>query len=123
MSCRRAQRSALISLCAQAVRWPPAHLARPTLPPGPNAVPAHASTSPLAHPQPARSPKRQAVSKKSLWDMGLQIFRAHLNQRAEVSRKTVQGLLALVERERNGDQVSPAWTETPHPTSRLEAFH
>ena len=55
--------------------------------------------------------------------MGLQIFRAHLNQRAEVSRKTVQGLLALVERERNGDQASPAWTEHSHPISRLDAFH
>lgn len=79
---------------------------------------------PLAHiSQSARSPKRQAVSKKSLWEMGLQIFRTHLNQRAEVSRKTVQGLLTLVEKERNGDQVCPARTRTRTLTSHLEACH
>ena len=38
--------------------------------------------------------------------MGLQIFRSHLHARAEVTRKTVQGLLSLVESERNGDQVA-----------------
>jgi cullin-4 len=48
----------------------------------------------------------QAVSKKSLWEMGLQIFHRHLQQRAEVTRKTVQGLLTLIESERNGDQVA-----------------
>jgi len=47
----------------------------------------------------------QAASKKSLWDMGLTIFRAHLSRRPEVARKTVQGLLTLIESERSGDQV------------------
>ena len=68
-------------------------------------------------------PNGQAVSKKSLWEMGLQIFRTHLNQRAEVSRKTVQGLLTLVEKERNGDQACPARTRTRALTSHLEACH
>ena len=47
----------------------------------------------------------QAATKKSLWDMGLQIFRTHLSRRPEVARKAVQGLLALIESERSGDQV------------------
>jgi len=45
------------------------------------------------------------ATKKSLWDMGLQIFRAHLSRRQEIVRKSVQGLLALIEAERSGDQV------------------
>ena len=47
----------------------------------------------------------QASNKKSLWEMGLQIFRTHLSRRPEVARKTVQGLLGLIESERSGDQV------------------
>ena len=49
----------------------------------------------------------QAATKKSLWDMGLQIFRTHLSRRPEVARKAVQGLLALIDSERSGDQVRP----------------
>lgn len=45
------------------------------------------------------------TANKSLWDMGLTIFRSHLNRRPEVARKTVQGLLTLIEHERTGDQV------------------
>ena len=45
------------------------------------------------------------TSLKSLWDMGLHIFLAHLRARPEVCRKTVEGLLALIEAERNGEQV------------------
>ena len=56
----------------------------------------------------------QASSKKSLWDMGLQIFRTHLSRRPEVARKAVQGLLQLIESERSGDQVS----RTPPPRER-----
>lgn len=48
----------------------------------------------------------QVATKSSLWDMGLQIFRAHLSRRQEIVRKSVQGLLALIEAERSGDQVS-----------------
>ena len=47
----------------------------------------------------------QSAAKKSLWDMGLQLFRAHLERRPEVVTKTVAGLLLLIEKERNGDQV------------------
>jgi hypothetical protein len=45
------------------------------------------------------------TANKSLWDMGLTIFRSHLGRRPEVARKTVQGLLTLIEHERTGDQV------------------
>ena len=56
-------------------------------------------------------PCMQAATKKSLWDMGLQIFRAHLSRRPEVTRKAVQGLLILIESERTGDQVKRfPWT-------------
>jgi len=48
---------------------------------------------------------KQATSKKSLWDMGLQIFREQLLGRPEVYKKTVQGLLTLIDNERRGDQV------------------
>ena len=37
--------------------------------------------------------------------MGLQIYRTHLSRRPEVARKAVQGLLQLVEKERQGDVV------------------
>mmetsp|Transcript_20842 Transcript_20842/g.46666 ORF Transcript_20842/g.46666 Transcript_20842/m.46666 type:complete len:729 (-) Transcript_20842:640-2826(-) len=47
----------------------------------------------------------QAASKKSLWDMGLHIFREQLHRRPEVSTKTVEGLLKLIDGERRGDQV------------------
>lgn len=57
----------------------------------------------------------QTASKKSLWDMGLQIFCSHLSRRPEVTRKTVQGLLTLIENERSGDRVSRALDEQPRP--------
>lgn len=47
----------------------------------------------------------QVASKKSLWEMGLQIFRSHLGRRPEVARKAVHGLLTLIETERSGDQA------------------
>ena len=47
----------------------------------------------------------QAAQKKSLWDMGLDIFGGHLSGRPEVLSKTVDGLLKLIENERRGDQV------------------
>ncbi len=37
---------------------------------------------------------------RSLWDMGLQLFRRHLSACSEVESKTVSGLLRLVEKER-----------------------
>lgn len=60
----------------------------------------------------------QATAKKSLWDTGLQIFRTHLSRRPEVARKAVQGLLQLIESERNGDQV-----ERMLLSSLLRMFH
>lgn len=37
---------------------------------------------------------------RSLWDMGLQLFRKHLAGCPEVESKTVSGLLRLIEKER-----------------------
>jgi cullin-4 len=37
---------------------------------------------------------------RSLWDMGLQLFRRHLSACPEVESKTVSGLLRLIEKER-----------------------
>ncbi|CAI7830140.1 unnamed protein product, partial [Closterium sp. NIES-54] len=42
---------------------------------------------------------------QSLWDMGLRLFRSHLEGVPEVERRTVTGLLLLIERERSGDTV------------------
>lgn len=43
---------------------------------------------------------KQTPNVKSLWDMGLQIFRKHLSLCAEVEHKTVTGLLRMIEKER-----------------------
>lgn len=37
---------------------------------------------------------------RSLWDMGLQLFRKHLSLSSEVEHKTVTGLLRMIEKER-----------------------
>nr|BAW00391.1 cullin 4 [Petunia x hybrida] len=42
---------------------------------------------------------------RSLWDMGLQLFRKHLSLAAEVEHKTVFGLLQMIETERLGEAV------------------
>ncbi|XP_024391521.1 cullin-4 [Physcomitrium patens] len=42
---------------------------------------------------------------RSLWDMGLQLFRRHLSACPEVESKTVSGLLTLIEKERMGETV------------------
>mmetsp|Transcript_1741 Transcript_1741/g.2670 ORF Transcript_1741/g.2670 Transcript_1741/m.2670 type:complete len:801 (+) Transcript_1741:58-2460(+) len=47
----------------------------------------------------------QTANIKSLWDMGLQLFRRHLGDCPEVERKTVSGLLAMIEKERSGETV------------------
>ena len=44
-------------------------------------------------------------STRSLFDMGLQLFRAHLGRHPDVERKLVEGLLAMVDAERNGEAV------------------
>eukprot|EP00270_Netrium_digitus_P009725 TRINITY_DN2975_c0_g1_i1.p1 TRINITY_DN2975_c0_g1~~TRINITY_DN2975_c0_g1_i1.p1 ORF type:complete len:809 (+),score=234.88 TRINITY_DN2975_c0_g1_i1:93-2429(+) len=45
-------------------------------------------------------------SVRSLWDMGLQLFRKHLGEVLDVEAKTVAGLLKLIEKERNGEAVN-----------------
>jgi cullin-4 len=42
----------------------------------------------------------QASNARSLWDMGLQLFRKHLALCSEVEQKTVNGLLKVIEKER-----------------------
>lgn len=42
----------------------------------------------------------QNANVRSLWDMGLQLFRKHLSSCPEVEHKTVSGLLKLIEKER-----------------------
>ncbi|KAI8568421.1 hypothetical protein RHMOL_Rhmol02G0197900 [Rhododendron molle] len=48
---------------------------------------------------------KQAPSMRSLWDMGLQLFRKHLSLAGEVEHKTVFGLLKMIESERLGEAV------------------
>lgn len=43
---------------------------------------------------------KQTPSVCSLWEMGLQLFRKHLSLSPEVERKTLTGLLSLIEKER-----------------------
>eukprot|EP00249_Psilotum_nudum_P024027 c29065_g1_i1 orf=1219-3690(-) len=47
----------------------------------------------------------QNSNARSLWDMGLQLFRKHLSACPEVEQKTVLGLLRLIEKERMGETV------------------
>lgn len=42
----------------------------------------------------------------SIWDMGLDLFRQHIISDKVVETKTVDGLLKLIERERNGEKVN-----------------
>lgn len=44
----------------------------------------------------------------SIWDMGLDLFRTHIAQNILVQKRTVEGLLLLIEKERNGDAVDRA---------------
>nr|XP_043619567.1 cullin-4 [Erigeron canadensis] len=48
---------------------------------------------------------KQAPAVRSLWDMGLQLFRKHLSLASEVEHKTVFGLLKMIESERLGEAV------------------
>ncbi|XP_024030922.1 cullin-4 [Morus notabilis] len=51
---------------------------------------------------------RQTPNVRSLWDMGLQLFRKHLSLSQEVEHKTVTGLLRMIEQERLGEAVDRA---------------
>ncbi|XP_010923713.1 cullin-4 [Elaeis guineensis] len=48
---------------------------------------------------------KQTPNVRSLWDMGLQLFRKHLSLCSEVEHKIVTGLLRLIERERLGEAI------------------
>uniref|UniRef100_A0A663LNW2 Cullin-4B n=1 Tax=Athene cunicularia TaxID=194338 RepID=A0A663LNW2_ATHCN len=41
----------------------------------------------------------------SIWDMGLELFRNHVISDKQVQSKTIDGILLLIERERNGEAV------------------
>ncbi|XP_034970809.1 cullin-4A isoform X2 [Zootoca vivipara] len=41
----------------------------------------------------------------SIWDMGLELFRSHIINDKLVQTKTIDGILLLIERERNGEAV------------------
>ncbi|XP_071286762.1 cullin-4A isoform X7 [Agelaius tricolor] len=41
----------------------------------------------------------------SIWDMGLELFRNHIISDKQVQTKTIDGILLLIERERNGEAV------------------
>lgn len=47
----------------------------------------------------------QNASISSIWDMGLDMFRIHIISNSLVQTRTVEGLLMLIERERNGEAV------------------
>ncbi|KAF9672540.1 hypothetical protein SADUNF_Sadunf11G0052800 [Salix dunnii] len=48
---------------------------------------------------------KQTPNVRSLWDMGLQLFRKHLTLSPEVEHKTVTGILRMIERERLGESA------------------
>jgi len=48
----------------------------------------------------------QQTKARSLWDMGLGLFAEHLREYSSVEKALVSGVLATIERERNGDSVS-----------------
>ncbi|XP_037953327.1 cullin-4A [Teleopsis dalmanni] len=50
----------------------------------------------------------QTPSVHSIWDMGLDLFRTHIALDTMVQRRTVEGLLMLIEKERTGDVVDRA---------------
>ncbi|XP_036621814.1 cullin-4B-like [Trichosurus vulpecula] len=41
----------------------------------------------------------------SIWDMGLELFRTHIISDQKVRNKTIEGILILIERERNGEAI------------------
>ncbi|XP_078436854.1 cullin4 isoform X2 [Wolffia australiana] len=51
---------------------------------------------------------KQTPNTRSLWDMGLLLFRKHLALFTEVEHKTVTGLLRLIEKERSGETINRA---------------
>lgn len=54
----------------------------------------------------------QTAGVKSLWDLGLGLFRTHLERGQEVVRKAVTGLLRLLEKERQGESIDRMATKS-----------
>jgi hypothetical protein len=54
----------------------------------------------------------QTAGVKSLWDLGLGLFRSHLERGHEVVRKAVTGLLRLLEKERQGESIDRMATKS-----------
>jgi cullin-4 len=52
-----------------------------------------------------RSYVLQNTSIPSLWDMGLDLFRLHIISNPVVKKRTIEGILHVIERERNGEAV------------------
>ncbi|RIB21246.1 Cullin family-domain-containing protein [Gigaspora rosea] len=42
----------------------------------------------------------------SIWDMGIELFRKHIMSSSDVRQKTLNGLLSLIKRDRDGDEVN-----------------
>ena len=54
----------------------------------------------------------QTPSVRSIWDLGLTIFREEMQRRPEVGQKIVAGILQVVERERRGETVNRPLVKT-----------
>ncbi|KAK9764784.1 hypothetical protein K7432_007437 [Basidiobolus ranarum] len=50
----------------------------------------------------------QTSELSSLWDMGLDLFRDHIMEPKEIRKRTLDGLLSLIEKERSGESVNRA---------------
>ncbi|KAK9722077.1 hypothetical protein K7432_002964 [Basidiobolus ranarum] len=50
----------------------------------------------------------QTSGLSSLWDMGLDLFRDHVMESKEIRKKTLDGLLCLIEKERSGESINRA---------------
>ncbi|KAG8525010.1 Cullin-4A, partial [Galemys pyrenaicus] len=47
----------------------------------------------------------------SIWDMGLELFKSHIICEQSVQSKTVNGILLLIEKERNGEMIDQGLVE------------
>ncbi|KAJ3048521.1 Cullin-4 [Rhizophlyctis rosea] len=54
----------------------------------------------------------QSANLKSLWDLGLDLFRTNIMDDVAVKQATVAGICAEIEKERNGDKISPQTLHT-----------
>ena len=54
---------------------------------------------------PSRSIVQNSTSVMMLWEMGLEIFKIHIISNQSVQTRTVDGLLFVIDKERQGDTV------------------